>query len=364
MRRQTLLRRLLIAAGVIVVLLIVAFGPSVVNHFTKPPKGPTLATVEYRSFPVLATATGVLQPGGLENVNFIIAGTVSSVNVHVGDKVTLNEVIAKLNDSSQQAELNFARYAVSAAQAAIAQAQASGSSAQVSQALAQLANAQVGFVRATADEAATLLHAPEAGTVLEVNGVVGNTVGAGNSGATNPTTNGGSAIANGFIVIGDPSKFVFWAPFSQSEDVQLQSGQPATVTVDALPGVTLPATVANILPSPTLVGGVSEYYAEMQIQLSQPDAQLRNGQTGSVSVTVATATHALAVPSVAFNTGANNALQVDVWSGGQAYATTVTTGLVGSTLTEIKSGLQAGEQVVLSPTGQTALPASPAPSPT
>jgi macrolide-specific efflux system membrane fusion protein len=364
MRRQTLLRRLLIAGGVVVVLLIVAFGPSVVNHFTKPPKDPLLATAEDRSFPVLATATGVLQPGGLENVNFIIAGTVSSINVHVGDKVTVNEVIAKLNDSLQQQELNFANYSVNAARAAVAQAQASGSAAQVSQALAQLANAQVGFVRATADEANTRMTAPEAGTVLEVNGVVGNTVGAGNSGATNPTTNGGSAIANGFIVIGDPSKFVFWAPFSQSEDVQLQYGQPATVTVDALPGLSLPATVLYIAPSPTLVGGVSEYYAEMQIQLSQPDAHLRNGQTGSVNVTVATAKNVLAVPSAALFTGANNALQVDVWSRGQAYATTVTIGLVGSTLTQITSGLQAGEQVVLSPTGQTALPASPVPSPT
>jgi membrane fusion protein, macrolide-specific efflux system len=362
MRRQTLLRRLLIAAGVVVVLLIIAFGPMVIAHFTKQPKDPSLATAAYRSFPVLATATGVLQPGGLENVNFLIAGTVSAINVHVGDKVTLNEVVAQLNDSSQQAELNFANYAVNAARAAIAQAQASGSSAQVSQALAQLANAQVGLVRATADEANTRLHAPEAGTVLQVNGVVNDTVSAGNSGPTNPTTNGGSANANGFIVIGDNSHFVFWAPFSQTEDVQLLVGQPANVTVDALPGVSLPATVADILPSATQVGGVPEYYAKMQLSQSVP--QLRNGQTGSVNVTIANANNVLCVPSAALFTGTNGALQVDVWSGGQAYATTVTIGLVGSTLTQIKSGLQAGEQVVLSPTGQAALPASPAPSPT
>jgi membrane fusion protein, macrolide-specific efflux system len=362
MRRQTLLRRLLIAAGVLVVLLIVAFGPSVINHLTKPVKDPSLATAEDRSFPVLATASGFLQPGALENVNFTIAGTVQSVNVNVGDKVTLGQVIARLNDSTQQAEVNAAQFAVSAAQAAIAQAQASGSSAQVAQARAQLANAEVGLQRATADEAATLLHATEAGTVLAVNGIVNNTVSAGNSGPTNPTANGGSVNANGFIVIGDNSKFVFWAPFSQTEDLQLQKGQSALVTVDALPGVSLPATVLSIAPSATLVGGVPEYYAEMQ--LSQSDPQLRNGQTGSVNVTVNTATNVLCVPSAALFTGANNALQVDVWLGGQAYATTVTPGLVGSTLTEIKSGLRAGEQVVLSPTGQTALPASPAPSPT
>jgi hypothetical protein len=90
----------------------------------------------------------------------------------------------------------------------------------VAQAEAQLANARVGLVRATQDEAATILHAPEAGTVLAVNGIVNNTVSAGNSGPTNPTANGGSVNANGFIVIGDSSRFVFWAPFSQTEDLQ------------------------------------------------------------------------------------------------------------------------------------------------
>jgi hypothetical protein len=78
----------------------------------------------------------------------------------------------------------------------------------------------------------------------------------------------------------------------------------------------------------------------------------------------APATNVLSVPSTALFTDPNSALQVDVWSGGRAYATTVTVGLVGKNLTQITSGVQAGEQVVLSPAGQSSLPTSPAPSPT
>src|SRR4029077_12920642 len=104
-----------------------------------------------------------------------------------------------------------------------------------------------------------------------------------------------------------------------------------------------------IAPSDTQVGGVPEYYAEMQ--LTQSDPRLRNGQTWSVNVTIANAINVLSVPSVALFTGTNGALQVDVWSAGQAYATTVTIGLVGSTLTQITSGLQAGEQADRSPGG-------------
>jgi macrolide-specific efflux system membrane fusion protein len=362
MRRQTLLRRLLIAAGAVVVLMIVAFGPMVLNLVTKHKASPQLATAEPRTFPVLATASGVLQPGNLENVNFTISGQVAAINVSVNAKVAAGQPLAKLNDSSQQAEVNAANSAVSAAQAAIAQAQSTGSSAQVAQARAQLAQAMVGLIKANADEAATVLRAPEAGFVIAINGIAGDTVSAGNSGFANPATNGGSAIANGFIVIGDNTSFDFWAPFSQTQDVEIQHGQPALVTVDAIPGLNLGGTVSTIETSATQVGGVPEYYAE--ITLNQSDPRLRNGQTGSVSVTIANAVNVLAIPSTALFTGQNNATQVDVWKAGQVYATTVQIGLVGNTLTQITSGLQAGDQVLVSPVGQTVLPSSASPTPT
>jgi hypothetical protein len=165
------------------------------------------------------------------------------------------------------------------------------------------------------------------------------------------------ATASGILQPAIGSSFVVLAPFSQAEGLRLSVGQPAAVTVDALPGLTFAAIVQSIETSATQVGGVPEYYAK--IQLSQSDPRLIVGQSGSVNVTVANANDVLSIPSVALFLGANGALQVDVWSGGQAYATNVTVGLVGSTLTQITSGLQAGEQVVLSPAGQSALPASP-----
>src|ERR1700693_3108292 len=140
MKRQTLPRRLLIAAGVVVVLAIVAVGPSLVSHLTKPKVNPQLARVELPTLHVLASAAGVLQPGNLENVNFTISGQVQAVNVSIGEKVNANQLLASLNDSTQQAELSAAEFAVYAADAAIVQAEATGSAAQVSQAKAQLAN--------------------------------------------------------------------------------------------------------------------------------------------------------------------------------------------------------------------------------
>jgi HlyD family secretion protein len=167
------------------------------------------------------------------------------------------------------------------------------------------------------------------------------------------------AAAPGVLQLRSGTNFVVRAPFSQTEDAQIAHGQPAVVTVDAIPGLSLRATVSTIEASATQVGGVPEYYAE--IGLSQSDPRLRNGQTGSVSVTIANATNVLSIPSTALFTGQNNATQVDVWQAGQVYATTVTIGLVGSNLAQITSGLQAGEQVMLSPSGQT-LATSPRPT--
>jgi macrolide-specific efflux system membrane fusion protein len=361
MRRQTLLRRLLIVGGAILVLAIVVVGPMVLAHVTRPPQRPALATVERRSFSATASASGSLQNANLVNVNFSIAGQVLAVYVKPNQTVARGQALAKLNDSNQLAELAAANASVNAAQQALAQARATGTPAQVAAAYAQVLNAQATVIRAQHDWVATTLTAPEAGTVLGVNGQVGDGVVAGSTGPLVPGAGNVGSAGGGFIVIGSGSSFVLWAPFSQTDDVHLLLGQTGTVTVDALPGLSFPSKVTLIETSATQVNGVPEYYAEST--LTTTDLRLRNGQTATVNVVVQSVSNVLCVPTQALFTNAGGALQVDVWYQDAPVATTVTTGLSGSTLTQITSGLQAGQQVMLSPVGQ-ALPSSPAPSPT
>ena len=65
----------------------------------------------------VVSGTGSLQPAGRMTVNFKTAGTLTEVDVKVGDKVTTGQVLARLDPSTQQA--------------ALAQAQASLASAEV-----------------------------------------------------------------------------------------------------------------------------------------------------------------------------------------------------------------------------------------
>jgi RND family efflux transporter MFP subunit len=344
---QTLLRRLWIAAGVVFVVVVIVVGPVLLMRITKPQTQPQLATVERLSFSQVASASAAVQPAQFMDVNFSTAGQVSAIYVQVGQNVTKGQLIAHLNDATQQATLVLANAAVSAAQQQLATAKAGGSSAAIASAQYQLDSAKLLMVKAQQDEAETALRAPESATILDVTNSVGDNVAGGNSG---PPVPGAAATPGAFIVMGSAADFVAVAPFSQNDTKNILVGQKGTVVVNPLPGNSLPCTVTSKAHYQTLINGVPEYYVECALR--QPDTSLLDGYTGTLSIDVADVTNVLAVPSQAIFTDASGSLQVDVWYQNAAYATTVTTGLVGSTLTQITSGLRAGQQVVLAPAGQ------------
>lgn len=362
-----LIRRTSIVLGALVVLSIVAFGPLVVSQLSKNTTGPALATASARSFPVTATASGTLLPQSLVTVNFPIGGQVSQVAVRVGVQVSTGQLLAKLNDAAQLAQLEAARARLSSAYAALAAARGSGNPSAIASAQGQVATAKGLVQQASIADSLTALYAPQSGTVLEVNHQVGDTVNAGTTGTPGVAGSSGTIIDpsaltsnRAFIAIGNGSSFQVSAAFSQSDAPQLHTGQTGTVSFDALPGVNFPCHVTSVANSATVVKGVSVFYAA--VAPDQSDPRLRSGMTASVILDIAQATNVLAVPSQALYL-LNNAVYVDVWYQGRAVPTRVTAGLVGNQFTQIVSGLSSGQQVVLST--QQPLPSSAgAPSPT
>jgi macrolide-specific efflux system membrane fusion protein len=343
---KSFLRTTLLVVGVIVVLALVAFGPQLVSHFTaQKATGPALATVARHSFPVVSTASGALQPKSALDVNFAISGQVTDIVVQTGATVSRGQLLAKLDDTVQQAELQGAQAAVAFAQSALDAAENGTSKGSIAAAQLQLAYANSQLQRAKADEARTLLTAPAAGTVLQINAQVGENVGAGGTHASNaPMSAPGSGGDTPFILIGNGTSFDVQASFNQSDAAQIKAGQSGSVTFDAVPGLGLPAHVASISNVATQVNGVPEFFAD--VTLDQSDPRLRSGMTATVKVQVAQADNVLSVPNQAVYT-LDNTSHVDVWFHGAAVSTPVTLGLVGDQLTEITSGLTEGEQVVL-----------------
>jgi macrolide-specific efflux system membrane fusion protein len=341
------LRSALLVVGVAAVLGVLAFGPQLVSHFftTKKAVDPALATVARSSFPVIATASGIVLPQSEMDVNFAVAGQIREIDVQLGTKVSRGQVLAKLDDTNQQAALQGALVAVSYAQVALGQAEAGTSKQSITTAQLQLANANLQLQRARGDEARTVLTAPETATVLQINNQIGENVSAGGThagaGVQLPGTGTGQ---NPFLVLGNGTSFVVEASFSQGDAAQIKGGLSGTVVFDAIPGLGLPVHVASIASVANQVNGVPQFDAS--VTLDQNDPRLRTGMTATVNVTVAQASNVLAVPNQAVYTFQNGP-HVDVWFRGGAVPTAVTLGLTGDQLTEVTSGLSAGQQVLL-----------------
>src|SRR5437588_5615050 len=252
---------------------------------------------------------------------------------------------SRINSASQQVTSSRDNLAVQTQVKpnALASAQAQVASAQAQVTAAQLAVNQ------------TTLTAPTSGVVISLNGVPGEAVSGGGSGATaqapgslapqpSSSSASGSGGSSGFMVIDDTSSYVAVMAFPETDSARLAGNQTAALTFDAIPNLTISGHVLSISPSATVVSNVVDYY--VSFVLNRTDPRLREGMTANASVTVAQADNAVRVPNAAVRTTGGTTM-VTVLSKGQQVATEVITGVVGDTYTQIKAGLNAGDIVVL-----------------
>jgi multidrug efflux pump subunit AcrA (membrane-fusion protein) len=93
----------------------------------------------------VVSGTGSLLPAGRMTVNFKAAGTLTEVDVRVGDKVTTGQVLARIDSSTQQAALAQAQASLAAAQANVQSTQSPLTAAQVAQLQHQVTAAQQNY---------------------------------------------------------------------------------------------------------------------------------------------------------------------------------------------------------------------------
>ena len=202
----------------------------------------------------------------------------------------------------------------------------------------------------TSDEnalAGTVLTASISGTVTAVNGTVGETVSGGSSSSaassSAASSSSSSSSSSGFVTIDNLKDLEVVAGFAEADATKIAVGQPATVTLAALPSTELAAVVTAISPTSVVSSNVVTY--DETIALKDPPATILDGMTADVSVVVDTATNVLEVPSAAVTT-AGLTSTVTVLKNGKDVTTPVTVGLVGNSTTQILSGVTAGEKLV------------------
>jgi multidrug efflux pump subunit AcrA (membrane-fusion protein) len=226
----------------------------------------------------------------------------------------------------------------------------------------------------------TTITAPSAGTILTVAGQVGTQVSAGSSttgasassatgssgssgtgtgstgsgsGTSSTGSSGSGSSSSGsssssssgtFITMADVDQLQITADVSETDIDSIKTGQDATITLNALPNTPLGATVASISPTSTVVSNVVEYAVTLNLVGTVPTG-VRPGQSASILITTAEASNALYVPTSAVTTTGGSSY-VTVVQNGRDVPTKVTTGVVGTTDTQIVSGLTQGETVL------------------
>lgn len=210
-----------------------------------------------------------------------------------------------------------------------------------------------------------VLKAPVAGVVSAVNGAVGEYVGAAagttaqapGSSARRPADAAaatGTSASSAVVVLNNIDTFQLVVPFAEADAAQIAPGQRVDITVDAVPGLTKPGTVLAVAPSGNTISGIVNYYAT--IVLNESDPVLRNGQTAEAAVLIKAVEKALRVPTSAVRTDSGRTV-VDVpGQNGTKNSTAFVAGLAGGDFTEVVSGLQEGQDVLLPQAKVTAQP--------
>ena len=331
------------------------------------------------------SASGTVKAASQSNANFKAPGQLAAVYVHVGEHVQEGRLLAELDPDAAQRSLAVAEDNRRAAEDRLAAASRESTSAENTSAAgtspentsaespsaespstgserpasaakskptstasqpkqspeakaaniagdeAALESARANVTKAEEALADTRLYAPGDGTVASI-------------AQEAPGANVSAGGSSGFIVLVDTSSMNLVVPMSESDITKVKVGQPATVTVNALPDEKLAAHVTGTALLSTTSSGVVSY--DVTLKLDQTVSGLRPGMTASAQIVTEQVENAVNVTSSAIS-GRGGAQTVTVLRNGKHVQQPVIAGMVGDSTTQILSGVQPGEQVVI-----------------
>lgn len=268
---------------------------------------------------------------------------------------------------SQSGALATARKQLSVQQATAATNAQPAREGALESAQAQIDSAEVTVSQAKKTLADTVLRAPTAATVASINAVKGQSSGSSGSSASSGSSGSGSggssgtgsstsgtsstasasASSSGLVVLDDLLHKQVSATVAEADVTKLRLGQHAVV-VFAASNVSASGTVTAIDTEQTVTNNVVEY--GVTVRLDSHASEVRIGQTANLTITTAEKTGVLIVPTGALRTAGGRST-VSRRQGNVDFPVEVQTGLVGTTGTEVTSGLAEGDDVVLPGTG-------------
>jgi HlyD family secretion protein len=282
--------------------------------------GPQLVTAAVSRGNVVETveATGTLEAVTTVQVGTQVSGTIKELRADFNSRVKKGQVIAELDPSLFQTQVDQARATLVRLQAEVeharvqledtrvklnrarelsarqlipatdletAEANANAATAALKAAEAQVTQARASLNQTDVNLEHTIIKAPIDGIVISRNVDVGQTVAASMQA---PTL---------FIIANDLTEMRVNAKVDESDIGRIRPGQPVTFRVDAYPNETFTGTVSQVRLQPVVEQNVVSYVTV--IDVPNRDLKLKPGMTATVTVEIARADNVLKVPAAA-----------------------------------------------------------------
>ena len=349
----------------------------------QPKNEATFITEEVKRGKIAQTvsATGEISATNLVDVGAQVSGQIKKMHVKIGDVVKEGDLIAEIDNVTQvnevntrkaqlqtyQAQLESAQVALKIAQRKYSRYKSLASAdavskeefeatedslatnrAKIKELQSSIRQTQIAINTAEKDLGYTRITAPSAGTVVSLVVEQGQTI---NASQTSPTV----------VQIADLTSMTNKMQIAEGDATKVKAGQTVNFTILSEPDTPISAKLDSIDPGLTTMsqGSYSRstdttsnaiyYYARATVP--NPEGKLAIGMTTQNTVEIASADNVLMVPTVAIKTKDGKKFVRVLEANNQAVDREIQTGLKDSMNTEVKSGLNEGEKVVMSEMG-------------
>lgn len=278
----------------------------------------TAVPVQSGSLQAMVTATGTVNAVKTVSVGTQISGTVKAIHVDYNSQVKKGQIIAEIDPSIHQAQVDQAKANLLAAKANVDKTRATqedskktrdrnqqlfskdliakadldtsesnyeSNKAQVSAAMAQVAQTEAALRYAETNLGYTRIISPVDGIVVSRSVDVGQTVAAS---FQTPTL---------FTIAQDLTKMQIDTNIDEADIGKIEKGQKVEFTVDAYPDNTFRGIVDEVRIAPITVSNVVTY--DVVIRVDNTGMKLKPGMTANVSIIVASKDKVLKIPNSA-----------------------------------------------------------------
>lgn len=337
--------------GWIVALAIFAgLGWVVVHRWVLPARAPLVETSIVKASinvanPPLLTATGYLVANKQSKITPKISGKVVRLNFDVGAKVREGDVLAILESTNLQAQLDEASASLGEASREYTRQSSLWKQGVTSRSLLDNADAKLKAARARVDQVRInkgdmIIRAPFSGTIATKNTEVGEVISSVALGQV-----AGTLPAGAICTLVDLNTLEVEADVNEGSIGQIREGQPAEVTVDAFPGRKWKGLVRQIIPT----ADRAKATVKVKVRILEPGERLLPEMSATASFLQAERSAQelqeqpkIWIPQSAITSGHVAVVRADH----RIELRSVTAGVVRDGRTEITGGLREGERIV------------------